>query len=144
MWRSRANGIVINSSNLAILALSSFNGPGVDVLVLNSSLGRVKVRHYFDLILVVELEVAFVLSRHRGVFLLRAQLVGMEGQRGLQHLPKLSHGMSDSAPIRANHSATIAIQARATLKTGRGLLSFEYHDRVDFKMSTNNVDMYRR
>jgi hypothetical protein len=51
-WRSLANGIVVNRSDFTILALSSLNGPGVDVLVLNSSLGRVKVRHYFDFNLV--------------------------------------------------------------------------------------------
>lgn len=44
-WRSLANGIVVNRSDFTILALSSLDGPGVDVLVLNSSLGRVKVRH---------------------------------------------------------------------------------------------------
>jgi hypothetical protein len=64
VWRSRANGIVVNGSNFAILALSSLNGPGVNILVLNSSLGRVEIRHDFDLTLVVKLAVAFfVLSR---------------------------------------------------------------------------------
>lgn len=101
MWRSRANGIVVNGSNFAVLALSSLDGPGVNILVLNSSLRRVEIRHYFNLTLVVKLAVSFfVLSRYRGVFLLRAQMVDGGYGGATQHLPKLSHGMSVSAPIR--------------------------------------------